>query len=220
MYTPSEKLAEALDAYAVSQDLVVWTNSQLSSRPIYNSQVNRWTLSVDHAGTKDTLHPAHLVLATGGLGDPYVPTVPSRELFPGTAIHSGEYSEPAQLKGKRVLVIGAANTAIDICQDLALQEPGSVTMVQRSSTCVTSRAYVRTMLEGLWPPGVPTEIGDLKVASVPIGFVKKTLIAREKEVWKAQEEMFAKLRKAGVQLNMGSEGAGHPILIVERGGGE
>ena len=119
-----------------------------------------------------------------------------------------------------MLVVGAGNTAIDICQDLATQEPGSVTMVQRSSTCIVSRSHVRQMLEHLWPPGVPTDVCDLKVASVPTGFLKKTLIAQQEQVLEDEKVLHDKLKKAGIKLNMGKEGAGQPLLIVERGGGE
>ena len=86
-----------------------------------------------------------------------------------------------------VLVIGAGNTAIDVCQDLATSGVGSVTMVQRSSTCIVSRSHVRQMLEHLWPPGVPTDVCDLKVASVPTGFLKKTLIAQQEQVLEDEE---------------------------------
>ena len=120
----------------------------------------------------------------------------------------------------RVLVVGAGNTAIDICQDLATQEPGSVTMVQRSSTCVVSRSHVRQTLEHLWQPGVPTEICDLKVGSIPIGFMKKTLIAQQAQALESENVLHDKLKKAGIALNMGREGAGQPILIYERAGGE
>ena len=149
-----------------------------------------------------------------------MPTVPSRELFPGTVVHSGEHSEPAQLKGKCVLVIGAANTAIDICQDRALQEPGSVTMVQRSSTCVTARSYSTTQLERVWAPGVPVEVGDMKFISTPLGFLRKVLIGQGERQWEAEPELNAKLRKAGLKLTMGPEGAGQLLLVFERGGGE
>ena len=220
MYTPRDKVADALEGYAVSQDLVIWTSTTMLAPPVYNKQKSHWDLTVDHAGTKVVLHPAHIVLATGGLADPNIPTIPDKEKFKGTVIHSVQYNDPEDFRGKKVIVIGAGNTAIDICQDLALQEPGSVTMVQRSSTCVVSRAHVRQTLEHLWPPGVPTEICDLKVGSVPLGFLKKTLIAQQEQVLEEEKALHDKLKKVGIKLNMGREGAGQPILVVERGGGQ
>ena len=50
--------------------------------------------------------------------------------------------------------------------------------------------------------------------------MKKTLIAQQEQVLEDEKVLHDKLKKAGIKLNMGKEGAGQPLLIVERGGGE
>ena len=50
--------------------------------------------------------------------------------------------------------------------------------------------------------------------------MKKLSIAGEQQVWDAQAELYAKLRKGGLNLYMGPEGEGVYLMVVERGGGE
>ena len=41
-YTPRDKLADWLEQYASSQDLVVWTSSELKDRPVYDEEKKQW----------------------------------------------------------------------------------------------------------------------------------------------------------------------------------
>ena len=93
-------------------------------------------------------------------------------------------------------------------------------MIQRSSTCVVSRAYSTTQLERAWPPGVPVEVGDMKFLSTPLGFLKNLFISQKDHAWDVEPELYAKLRKAGLALNVGPEGQGQLLLVFERSGGK
>jgi cation diffusion facilitator CzcD-associated flavoprotein CzcO len=62
----------------------------------------------------------HLIVATGHHWDPKLPEFPGR--FDGESIHSHAYIdpfEPLNLKGKRVLVVGIGNSAVDIACELS-----------------------------------------------------------------------------------------------------
>lgn len=62
----------------------------------------------------------HLVVATGHHWDPKWPDFPGR--FDGPVIHSHQYIDPftpLSLKGKRVLVVGIGNSAVDIASELS-----------------------------------------------------------------------------------------------------
>ena len=59
-----------------------------------------------------------LIVSTGRFDVPNVPSVQGLESFPGTAIHSKEYDTPGQFKGKAILVVGAAASAMDIASEL------------------------------------------------------------------------------------------------------
>ena len=220
-FTPRDKLADWLEFYATIQDLVVWTSAELKDRPTYNPDTREWTVTISRDGSAVTLHPAHIVLATGTLGEPSIPRIPHMELFQakGTILHSHAFPGGDRFAGARAVVIGAGNSAIDICQDLALKGAASVTMVQRSSTCVMGRDYIAQMQRAGFPEDIPQDVADFKWASMPLGLLKKLMIAGEQSAWDSQRELHDKLRKGGVKLNMGPEGQGLYLQVMERGGG-
>ncbi|THG93708.1 hypothetical protein EW026_g7600 [Hermanssonia centrifuga] len=219
IFTPRDKVASMLESYAVNQDLVVWTSSAIVGRPVYNSETRTWDVAIDHAGAQVRLHPAHIVLATGTSGDPYIPKLEDKGRFTGTSIHATQYKAPQPFSGQDVVVVGAGNTAIDICQDLATCGAKSVTMVQRSSTCVISRDSTVRNLSATWPQGVPVEVGDFKIASFPLGYLRKMAIQHQDKAWAQEKELHDKLKKGGVKVHLGSEGQGPHLLVFERGGG-
>jgi cation diffusion facilitator CzcD-associated flavoprotein CzcO len=75
-----------------------------------------WRITLD-GGTR---HYDHLIVGTGHHWDPKWPDFPGR--FDGPVIHSHEYIDPfdpIDLKGKRVLVVGIGNSAVDIASELS-----------------------------------------------------------------------------------------------------
>ncbi|KAJ6604023.1 dimethylaniline monooxygenase [Mycena sp. CBHHK59/15] len=218
IFTSRDKLAQWLEQYADSEDLVVWTNSQPLPTAAYDRVAQRWTIVIDRAGQYVTLHPAHIVVA-GTLGSPLYPAMSDTARFKGVTLHAGHYQGGAPFAGKRVVVIGAGNSAADICQDTVVQGAHSVTMVQRSSTCIMSGARAQAVQSVFWPEGVPTEVSDFKVTAMPNLLVKKIMGAQEAASWEAEKETHKGLREAGMKLNMGVDGAGPYLLMFERFGG-
>ncbi|KAJ7238361.1 FAD/NAD-P-binding domain-containing protein [Mycena rebaudengoi] len=219
VFTPRDKLAQWLEQYPESDDLVVWTDSYPLPVPTYDRASQRWTVVINRAGQHVTIHPAHIVIAAGTLGAPLYPAIRDPERFKGITLHAGYYHGAAPFSGKRVIVIGAGNSAADVCQDLSFHGARSVTMVQRSSTCVASAAHARAQMDKLWPPGAPVEIGDFKQNATPLLLLKKILSAHEAETWEAERETHRGLREAGLKLNMGSDGSGAFPLMFEKFGG-
>ncbi len=218
-FTPRDKLADWLELYASIQDLVVWTNAEFKERPVYSTETNDWDVTITREGFEVKLRPAHIVLATGTLGEPNIPDIPDMERFQGCVLHSHEYTGGTQFAGKRAVVVGAGNSAIDVCQDLVFHGAQSVTMLQRSVTCVMAREFISGLQRAAFPEDVPLAIADFKWASFPLGLMKKLMIASEGAMWDAQKELHDKLRKGGLNLNMGPEGQGLYLLVMERGGG-
>jgi cation diffusion facilitator CzcD-associated flavoprotein CzcO len=60
-----------------------------------------------------------IVVATGIMSSPFSPSFPGMDTFRGTIRHSIEYQRPAPYVGRRVLVIGAGNSAGEIAPELA-----------------------------------------------------------------------------------------------------
>lgn len=60
-----------------------------------------------------------VVIAVGHHWSKRMPTYEGMATFTGESIHSKDYKNPAQLKGKRVLVVGGGNSACDIAVEAA-----------------------------------------------------------------------------------------------------
>ncbi|KAI0663308.1 FAD/NAD-P-binding domain-containing protein [Cubamyces menziesii] len=218
-YTPRDKLADWLEHYASIQDLVVWTSSELQPQPTYDAVSGTWDVTILRGGVQVKLRPAHIVVATGTLGEPYMPNIQGHGNFRGQVLHSDRFDGGAHYAGKNVVVVGAGNSSIDICQDLVYSGAQSVTMIQRSSTCVMSRDFISMVMRSIWSDDLPVEAADFKAAAWPLGLQKKLSIATEGAMWEAEKELHDKLRKGGVKLNMGLEGQGLYLLVLERFGG-
>jgi cation diffusion facilitator CzcD-associated flavoprotein CzcO len=58
-----------------------------------------------------------VIVANGHLWDPFVPEYPGR--FAGRVLHSGRYRNASELRGQRVLVVGAGNSGCDLAVDVS-----------------------------------------------------------------------------------------------------
>lgn len=80
---------------------------------------NGWEVKTD---TGDTYRSKWLITAAGTSAKPYVPTWDGMENFKGAIHHSSLWpEEPVDMTGKRVAVIGAGATAIQVSIDTALR---------------------------------------------------------------------------------------------------
>jgi len=105
----------------------------------------------------DTLHPRHVVLATGASGKPLIPLIPGTDTFQGDRlIHSSEFlgvPHNTSGKGKNAVVVGSSNSAHDIAQDY-YEHGYNVTMIQRSSTHVVGcQTLMDVTMTGLYCEG-------------------------------------------------------------------
>jgi cation diffusion facilitator CzcD-associated flavoprotein CzcO len=73
-----------------------------------------------------------VVVATGYENPPVVPEWPGRDRFAGELLHSSAYRNPASFAGKRVLVVGAGSSAMEIAHDLATGGAAKVWLAVRT----------------------------------------------------------------------------------------
>ncbi|WP_432506509.1 flavin-containing monooxygenase [Kineococcus arenarius] len=79
-----------------------------------------------------TLSAKQVVVATGPFHSPHVPAIAGRLDPDVMQLHSAEYRNPAQLPGAgRVLVVGAANSGLQIAAELSATQPVSVAVGSR-----------------------------------------------------------------------------------------
>jgi cation diffusion facilitator CzcD-associated flavoprotein CzcO len=168
MLSPKQKVADWLEVYSGTQNLVVWTDTTVTSEsvPTYDSVAGRWSLSVMRNGERVTLRPAHVVLATGTLGSPNMPSIPHQDLFSGKVLHSSFFKNGVPFAGQRVLVVGSANTGADICGDL-VGAKANVTLLQRSPTPVVLPDALHAFFHLAHPANLAADVADFKWLSVP-----------------------------------------------------
>ena len=226
IFTPKDKLAEWFEAYAKLLELNVWTQTNLESAS-WDGSKRQWTVNLERKkadGTteKRTLHPRHVVQATGHSGEMSFPQIKGMEGFKGDRLcHSSQFKGAnSNSEGKKAIVVGCCNSGHDIAQDF-YEHGYDVTIVQRSSTYVmSSKAGLDVLLGGLYEEGGPdTEDADLIFMSIPNAMLKRLHVDATKEIKKRDAELLAGLEKAGFKLDDGPDEAGFFMKYFQRGGG-
>ena len=87
-----------------------------------------------------------LISAVGQLSRPSIPDLPGIGTFEGPAFHSAQWDHSADLRGKRIAVLGTGASAIQFVPGIQ-PDAGHVTVFQRSAPYVVpkpDREYTRT----------------------------------------------------------------------------
>lgn len=218
VFTPRDKMADWLETYAHTLEINVWNSAELLSGA--RDQDGRWSVTVRRAdGQERVLRPAHFVIATGTSSLPWSPEIPGEETYLGEVFHSSRFDDTVEYVGKRVVIVGASNSAHDIAHDL-VEQGAEVTMVQRSKTYVMSSEHgLAVQLAGVLDEGGPAlEDADLIGASFPLPVLfELQLEGATPEINRRDAEMLTGLERAGFRTNQ--EGISVQELFHRRGGG-
>lgn len=147
-----------------------------------------------------------VVSATGSWSSPIVPDVPGLAAFGGETLHSADYRGPAPFAGRRVIVVGAGNSAAQIVAELsgvaevtwATRGPPAFLPDDVDGRVLFEQATERykAIREGL-PPGPRRSLGDIVM-------VQAVREARDRGVLVAVP-MFQRFTATGVVWPDGSE---------------
>jgi putative flavoprotein involved in K+ transport len=217
-YIPKDKLAGWFEAYVESLELNYWTSTELEGGR-YDEGDGRWTITLRRAdGAKRTMHPRHIVMATGVSGIPNIPDIPSLKEFGGKVLHSSQYEDGDAWTGKRALVIGTGNSGHDIAQDL--QSSGAdVTLVQRSPTLIVNIEPSAQLPYALYDEGPSLEDCDLITVATPLALGHKTHQILTERARQIDKPLLDGLERIGFQLDFGENGTGWQFEYLTRGGG-
>ena len=112
-YPSRQQVWEYLEDYARAFDL----------RPEFGREVDRCVRRNDGVWEVTTnagiYRSRQLVIACGWQRDPNLPCWPGMDSFPGSILHSRDYVNGEQFRGRRVLVVGFGNSGAEIALDLA-----------------------------------------------------------------------------------------------------
>ncbi len=223
IFSPKDKIADWLEAYTKIMELNYWSNAE-AVQAHFDDTKKIWEVKVIKEGKEIILKPTQLVFALGMSGVPNIPKFDGAEIFKGEQQHSSTHKGPEQYKGKNVVVVGANNSAHDICAAL-WENDAHVTMIQRSSTnIVRSDSLMEVVLKGLYSEeaveqGITTEKADLIFASIPF----KVMPALHKPLFdiikKRDKDFYDSLEKRGFLLDFGDDDSGLFMKYLRRGSG-
>ena len=146
LFPTRRDFVDYLNRYAARFNLPVRTHAEVARVTHAN---DAWNVAVAD-GTSVASHA--LVVATGIVSNPSIPQLPGQDRFRGRLRHSVEYRRPGTYAGRRVLIVGAGNSAAEIAAELA-QAGADVTVSVRSGARVL----------------------PLRLAGIPIQYVASTL---------------------------------------------
>jgi putative flavoprotein involved in K+ transport len=216
-YLPKDMVADWFEAYAWAMEINFWTSTELVSGS-YDAAAGRWNAVVRNAnGTERTLHPKHLVFANGLVGFPHIPQMPGLKDFKGEVMHTTEFTNGANWRGKKALVIGTGTSGHDVAQDLHANGC-ETTIVQRGSTMVLSIDPSAKLVYGVYN-GVPLEDGDLFASTNTKPIVKKNLQLLTARMVENDKKTIDGLIARGFKFDAGEDGAGHQWKVRMRYGG-
>jgi cation diffusion facilitator CzcD-associated flavoprotein CzcO len=90
--------------------------SQRVSDCVFEAGRGRWTVHTDSGSTYDA---EALVLATGQLSRPSIPSLPGLERFAGHSFHSARWDHGYDLTGRRIAVVGTGASAVQFVPEVA-----------------------------------------------------------------------------------------------------
>jgi thioredoxin reductase len=176
-----------------------------------------WTLRINHTGSEETITCRHVIMAVGAGGqDPIMPTYPGRADFQGTVLHSADYQSADPWKGKAGIIIGTANTAHDVAEDMVEAGLSNVTMVQRTRTYVLPCEYFKAISDRSYNANVATVDADREGYSMPYAVTRLLSHKALHAMARNQPERFDALERAGFKCERYGDIMWH---ILEKLGG-
>lgn len=217
VFIPKDKLANWFEFYADALELNTWMGSEWLDGHWLPDQAC-WQARVRRAdGTIRVLKPRHLVFATGVSAIPEKPDLPGQSAFKGQVIHSGEYRQGSEWRGRPVVVLGTGNSGHDVAQDLHASG-ARVTLVQRSPTYVVSIREAQRVYS-LYGEGMPVADCDLIATAMPYPVLRESYQLSTAVSRAADKPLHDALAARGFQLTFGSDETGFQMMYLRRGGG-
>ena len=193
-----------------------WTSTELIGAD-FDAATGRWTAQLRCGEGTRTLHPRHIVMATGASAMPNLPEIASLTNFKGQCIHASQYGDAAQWAGRKVMVIGTGTSGHDIAQDL-YSNGAEVTLVQRSPTLVVNVEPTAQLPYTIYSEGRALEECDLIAASTPLALFEQSHRLMADEARALDAPLLNDLRRAGFRINE-EDKTGWQFMYLTRGGG-
>jgi putative flavoprotein involved in K+ transport len=158
-----DDLIEYFHAYAAHHRIDVRTNTRVEQIVRENGG---WRLETPNG----SITAPNVVVATGYNGAPFIPDWPGLDGFTGELIHSAEYANPQQFRGRDVLVVGAGNSGAEIAHDLIDGGAARSRLSVRTPPQIIRRATA----------GIPAQLIGMAIKHLPPHWVDPISITQRK----------------------------------------
>lgn len=146
--------------------------------------------------------------ATGNRENPYTPYYPGETLFEGVQIHSAQYRSPLPFAGRRVLVIGGANSGAQILAEVS-RVAHTTWVTLRPPSFMPDDVDGRVLFDVATKRYLADQQGEGLRAAVTVGFGNIVMVAPVKEARERgvlhSVEPFSRFTRHGVVWRDGTE---------------
>ncbi|OAP55015.1 hypothetical protein AYL99_10715 [Fonsecaea erecta] len=201
LYLTKFDLARGYQQWASKYGINIWLSTKMHSGS-WDAAQNRWKIKLlrNGGGEEVEVTASHIIFAVGAGGQvPSMPRYPGIENYKGHVIHSSEYTSAAAWTGKRGIVVGTANTAHDMAEDM-LAHGLSVTMIQRSRTFVFPAEYFKFIQDRLYNETFDIDLADRIQFSNPLSVARQIAQRTLHPLAAAEPERFDALERAGFKV--------------------
>jgi putative flavoprotein involved in K+ transport len=112
-YPTRNEVADYLERYAEHIGVEIRLNTRVTAVEADDDGF------IVHTADGKSARAAGLVAASGSFGSPNLPTLPGQDDFTGELLHVADYREPSKYAGKRVVVVGGGNSAVQVAYELS-----------------------------------------------------------------------------------------------------
>ncbi len=148
---------------------------------------------------------AHVVVATGALNRPAVPTWASGTTFGGSVVHTSAYRDARPYRGRRVLVVGAGSSGLEIAHQLEVGGAAQVQVAVRTPPNLLPRDTA----------GLPFDLPVPIFFSLPVPLVDAMLRRAQRVIWGDLREYGLLPAPQGAVSGLLQRGAGTAIVDEE-----
>ncbi len=217
VYIPKDMLANWFEAYVEAMELNFWTGTELVSGD-YDEARKQWNVTLKRAdGSPRIMHPRHLVFATGVSSIPVYPDLPGLKDFAGTVVHSGDFKNAKDWKGRKALVLGSGTSGHDVAQELHAHG-ADVTIIQRGKTYVVSLKEAQSVY-AIYSEGIPFDDCDLLATSFPYPVLQRAYQLSTAKGKMVDRKLIKALEARGFKIWYGEDETGFQMMYLRYGGG-
>lgn len=141
----------------------------VNARKIRRNGDGRWLVDTDQG----VISARHVIVATGPERQPHTPEWPGQETFQGEFIHAAEFRHSDNYIGKKILIVGAGNSGVDIGNHLSEVAIGtSWVSVRNGPTLVPAYVFgISAHIPFMWLRPLPIKVQDFMVVMLGLIFL-------------------------------------------------